>query len=235
VQVKTIVAANASPMTLDGTRTYIIGIERVAIIDPGPLLERHIDAVAEAIGSGVPASVLVTHWHSDHAEGAHALADRLHTSVTPLEDGDVIHTDAGELNAIATPGHTPDHFSFWWKAERAVFCGDLMMGGLDTALVAKPEGDLADYFTSLRVLRSLRPLTIFPAHGPAIGDPGHAIDRYIAHREDRLAQVRLALEEELSFDEITDRVYGIELDARLRPYAHAAVQAYVDYLREHDE
>ena len=220
-------------MTLDGTRTYIIGTERVAIIDPGPLLETHIDAVAEAIGDGVPASILVTHSHPDHADGASALADRLGTSVLDVRDGDIVQTDAGELRTVATPGHTPDHFSFWWHDERAVFCGDLMMGGLDTALVASPEGDLAEYFRSLRLLRALRPLLIFPAHGPAIGDPDDAIDRYIAHREERLTQVRRALADGTEPDHVVDHVYGDSIDQRLRPYAQAAIDAYIDYIREH--
>ena len=220
-------------MTLDGTRTYIIGTERVAIIDPGPLLESHIDAVAEAIGDGVPASILVTHSHPDHAEGAAAMAARLGGTVVAVSHGEIVETDAGDLRAIATPGHTPDHFSFWWNNERAVFCGDLMMGGLDTALVAKPEGDLAAYFTSLRLLRELRPLLIFPAHGPAIGDPDDAIDRYLAHREQRLAQVRRALTDGIEPDLVVEHVYGIGLDPRLRSYAQAAIDAYIHYIREH--
>jgi glyoxylase-like metal-dependent hydrolase (beta-lactamase superfamily II) len=220
-------------MTLDGTRTYIIGTERLAIIDPGPLLETHIHAVAEAIGDGVRASILVTHSHPDHAEGASAMAERLRCSVLRVRDGDIVPTDAGDVRAVATPGHTPDHFSFWLAAERAVFCGDLMMGGLETALVAKPEGDLAAYLGSLRALRELRPLMIFPAHGPAIGDPDDAIDRYLAHREQRLAQVRRALADGLEPDLVVEHVYGIGLDPRLRSYAQAAIDAYIDYIREH--
>ncbi|MGQ0813786.1 MAG: MBL fold metallo-hydrolase [Gemmatimonadota bacterium] len=230
-----IVAANASPMTLDGTRTYMVGHERVAIIDPGPLLAEHLDAVADTVGSGVIAAVLVTHSHPDHAEGAQALAARLGASVQDNRDGDVVHTDAGELRALATPGHTPDHFSFWWQAERAVFCGDLMMGGLDTALVASPEGDLDLYLRSLRMIEALQPRTIYPAHGPQFDNPVAAIERYVAHRELRVAQVLEALAEGAgSDDELIDRIYGSELDARLRPYARAAVQAYVDYVSGRD-
>lgn len=221
-------------MTLDGTRTYIIGRERVAIIDPGPLLDEHLDAIAAAVADGVPASVLVTHSHPDHAEGAAALAHRLGTRVALLRDGEVIATDAGDLRALATPGHTPDHVSFWWERERAVFCGDLMMGGLDTALVAKPEGDLALYLASLDVLRELDPGVIFPAHGAPFEDPGSAIAEYIHHREARLAQVRSALETADSLDELIDTVYGDALDPRLRSYASAAIEAYVDYIREHE-
>lgn len=184
------------------------------------------------MGDGVAASVLVTHDHPDHAEGAAALAARFGTGVRHVIDGDLIYTDDGELRVLATPGHTPDHFSFWWPAARAVFCGDLMMGGLDTALVAKPEGDLADYLESLQRLRGLDPAIIYPAHGPAFTDAPAAIQRYLEHREQRLAQVRDALQDGPQADVLVDRVYGAELDVRLRPYAQAAVQAYVDYIRK---
>lgn len=235
---KTIVAANASPMTLDGTQTYIIGRERVAIIDPGPRLNEHLHAVADAVGGGVPVSVLLTHSHPDHAEGAAALAERLHAvlrsaSMRTLHDGDVIHTDAGDLAAIATPGHTPDHFSFWWEAQRAIFCGDLLMGGMATALVARPEGDLSHYLESLRLLKALQARTIYPAHGPAFDDPAEAIDRYVAHREERIAQVVEGLKDgPLSADALLEQVYGSELDPRLRHYAETAVEAYLAYLRD---
>ena len=220
-------------MTLDGTRTYIIGTRRIAIIDPGPLLDEHLANITAAAGSCDAASVLVTHSHPDHSEGAMALAEMLDTRVESVRDRDIVETDAGALRAIATPGHTPDHISFWWAAERALFCGDLMMGGLDTALVAKPEGDLRDYLASLRVLRDLDPAIIFPAHGDFFTNPIQAIDNYTRHREERVAQVRAALEATRSIDAVLDQVYGSGLDPRLRPYAQAAVDAYVDYIREH--
>ena len=220
-------------MTLDGTQTYLIGSARLAVIDPGPRLQTHLDAVAEAVGSGVVLSVLLTHTHPDHAEGAHELAARLNTSVRELSNDDVIATDAGELRALATPGHTPDHFSFWWPAQRAVFCGDLMMGGMDTALVARPEGSLKDYLASLRVIRQLDPQVIYPAHGPEFRDPQTAIDSYIAHREERVAQVVEGLKDgPLSADALLEQVYGPALDPRIRHYAETAVEAYLAYLRD---
>lgn len=225
-------------MTLDGTRTYLIGRERVAIIDPGPRLADHIHAVAEAVGSGVVAGILLTHAHPDHAEGADALAARLSAPVRSgtartLRNGDVIATDAGELTALATPGHTPDHFSFWWAAQQAVFCGDLLMGGMDTALVARPEGDLAHYLASLGKLKSLRPRVLYPAHGEPFDDPDAAIARYIAHREERIEQVVEGLKDgPLSADALLEQVYGVSLDPRLRHYAETAIEAYLAYLHD---
>ena len=232
-KVRSIIANNASAMTLDGTRTYIIGEKQVAVIDPGPRLEEHQNAVADHVGSGASVYVVVTHDHPDHADGAEALARRFGTVVRAPKDGELIVTDAGPLNVIATPGHTPDHLSFHFPTENAIFCGDLMMGGLDTALVARPEGNLRAYLHSLERLRALRPAIIYPAHGEPFEDSDGAIDRYIRHREDRLRQVADAYHAGArTRDELLDRVYGESLDPRLREYAGAAIEAYIDYLNE---
>ncbi|HUP90009.1 MAG TPA: MBL fold metallo-hydrolase [Longimicrobiales bacterium] len=219
---------------MDGTRTYIVGRSRVAVIDPGPRDAKHLNAVADAVGSGVAASVVVTHLHPDHAEGAVELARMLGTIVRALQHDDEIETDEGELRALYTPGHTPDHFSFWWPHADIVFCGDLMMGGLDTALVAVPEGNLAEYMTSLRAIAQLLPKAIYPAHGDPFLDPQTAISRYMRHREERLDQVRSARAKGLTGDDMFVEVYGSDLDPRLKTYAVEALTAYVDYLNEHE-
>ncbi|HEX6937910.1 MAG TPA: MBL fold metallo-hydrolase [Longimicrobiales bacterium] len=234
--IRTILAPNPSPMTLDGTRTFVVGRRRVAVIDPGPALGAHADAVADAIGDGVVACLLVTHGHADHVEGAPALADRLgapirsHAAGT-LRDGDAVETDAGTLVAVATPGHAPDHFAFHWPAGRAVFCGDLMTGGMDTALVAAPEGDLTAYLASLERVRALAPRVIHPAHGPAFEDPGAAIDAYIRHRREREAQVLAALAAgAASLDGIARAVYGPDLHRALREFTRGTTAAYLEHL-----
>ena len=218
-------------MTLDGTRTYIVGRAHPAIIDPGPNLPAHIDAVAAAVGNRVIASVLITHAHPDHDEGATALAARLNAELPRPSDGETIETGAGDLTALATPGHTPDHLCFMHDSEHAIFCGDLMMGGLDTALVAAPEGNLHDYLASLRRLQALDPRIIYPAHGPAIEDPADAIHRYLQHRDQRIAQAERALKTgPRSANDLVDIIYGPGLDDRLRYYAASAVEAYLEYL-----
>jgi len=231
-------AANPSPLTLDGTRTHIVGRERVAIIDPGPDLPAHIDAVAEAIGGGVSVSILLTHDHPDHAAGADALARRLGTRALRfgdgIDDGQRFDTDAGELIAVATPGHTPDHVAFDWPAGRAVFVGDLMLGGMDTALIAPPEGDLAAYLASLDRVRRIGAQALIPAHGDPFEDADAAIGRYVAHRRQRLARVREAIvaagDDGARADEVTTHVYGGALAADLRVAAEAATHAYLDWL-----
>ena len=233
---RSLLAPNALPMTLDGTRTYLVGTNRIAVIDPGPDSPQHLDAIAGAIGGGVVVAIILTHEHPDHAAGAGSLARRTGAPVRAavagtLSEGDVVPTDAGELRAIATPGHTPDHFAMHWPAERAIFCGDLMMGGLDTALVAPPEGNLRDYLASLDRLHALDAAVLHPAHGPDFTDPQAAIGRYRDHRESRLNAVRQALTSGArTRDALFDAVYGTTVPAEMRPFAEAALSAYTDYL-----
>jgi glyoxylase-like metal-dependent hydrolase (beta-lactamase superfamily II) len=233
---KSLLAPNPSPMTMSGTITYVVGRDEAAVIDPGSADEGHLDAIVGAFAGARVVRILLTHDHPDHATGARQLARRLDARVfslgtRTLRDGSAIPTDEGELIALATPGHSPDHASFHWPAAKAVFCGDLMMGGLDTAVVAAPEGDVGLYLESLERLRSLAVETIYPAHGPAFTDPDAALDRYVRHRHEREQQVLDAIAGgAASPAEITDVVYGAGLDPALRPFAEAAVKAYVKHL-----
>lgn len=234
---RTVLAPNASPLTLDGTQTAIVGRERMVVIDPGSDDPGHLDAIATMIGDGVIVSVLVTHGHPDHAAGASALAERFDCPVLAarsrtLQDGQAVDTDAGALVAVATPGHTPDHFAFHWSAERAVFCGDLMLGGQNTALIAPPEGRLAPYLASLERIRVLEPRVIHPAHGPPFHNPEDALERYVRHREQRQAQVLDALRRGMGdYDSLLDAVYGDTIQPELRRAGTAALKAYLEYLQ----
>jgi hydroxyacylglutathione hydrolase len=230
-----LLAPNPSSMTLTGTRTYLVGWSRVAVIDPGPAAAEHIDGIVHEVGSA-SAEILLTHDHADHAAAAPALARRLHAAVRSrragtLREGDRISTDAGDLYALHTPGHTADHVTFHWPDGYALFCGDLMMGGLDTALVAPPDGDLEDYLRSLHRLRTLPARIIHPAHGPSFTEPRVALDAYLQHREQRTAQVLTALRRgPLHADDIVAAVYGAELVPELRGAARGAIDAYLRYL-----
>lgn len=233
---RSILAPNPSPMTLDGTRTYLLGTENVLIIDPGPFDHGHVDVIVDAVGSARVTGILLTHMHSDHAPAAYLLSDRVNARIHAMSDrimsaGARFYADAGIIVAVPTPGHTPDHVAYHWEEGDAVFCGDLMMGGLDTALVGASEGDLGEYLESLERVRALRPRVIHPAHGPSFEDPDAAIDAYIAHRREREQQVIDALEGGATgIAEITDHVYGDELPDALREVAQDAVRAYLVHL-----
>jgi glyoxylase-like metal-dependent hydrolase (beta-lactamase superfamily II) len=234
---RSFLAPNASPMTLQGTITYVIGRSRIAIIDPGSDSPDHLDALAAVAAEADRAVIIVTHDHPDHSTGALQLAERIRAGLLGgraalLAEGISIDTDDGDLVVIRTPGHAPDHIALHWPDASAIFCGDLMMGGLDTAVVAAPDGDLGAYLDSLERLRLLRPSVIYPAHGPPFTDPEEALDRYARHRRDRLDQVRAAIADgDRDANSITDRIYGDSLDPALHPFAVAAVQAYLAYLR----
>jgi glyoxylase-like metal-dependent hydrolase (beta-lactamase superfamily II) len=249
---QTILASNPSPMTLDGTRTFVVGRERAVVIDPGPDDPAHLDAILAALDGRTPAAILLTHSHPDHADAAPALAARTGAPVRMavgapgfrtdafvsqrLADGERIETDAGALTAVATPGHAPEHVCFLLtegpaEHDRALIAGDMFMGGGDTTLVAPPEGSLTDYLASLDRLEALRPGVIHPAHGPPIADGMEAIRRYRAHRAERIEQVVHALRHgPAAPGELIDRVYGAELHPQLRGAAEGSLRAILSHL-----
>ena len=246
--IRTLLAPNPSPMTLDGTRTFVAG--RV-VIDPGPDDAAHMDAIVDAL-DGAPAAILLTHAHGDHSAAALPLARRtgapvmmargaLHPPLDDadiarwLSDGDEVETEGGTLRAIATPGHAPEHLAFLWNGD-TLFAGDAFMGGSDTTLVAPPEGDLAAYLTTLQRVRELAPAVILPAHGPPIEDADAAVQRYRAHRMERIEQVVRALRAAgpARPGEILDAVYGAALPPGLRLAAEGSLHAILAYLRAAD-
>lgn len=251
--IRTLLAPNPSPMTLDGTRTFLVGRERPAVIDPGPADPSHVEAVLTALGGHRPVSILLTHAHPDHADAAPELARRTGAPVMMargaagprlcegavrwIGERDRVDTDAGELRVVQTPGHAPEHVVFLLEAtggegDRALFAGDLFMGGAHTTLVAPPEGDLTEYLRSLDRVQALNPSAIHPAHGPTIDDPIAAIQRYRAHRAERIAQVERALAEgPARAGELIGRVYGTELHPGLRGAAEGSLRAILHHLR----
>lgn len=248
----TLLAPNPSPMTLDGTRTFIVGRERAAVVDPGPDDAAHRDAILRTLDGRAPHVILLTHGHPDHAEGAGRLVARTGAPlrmargalVPPrgvtewLQDDEQIATDAGVLHAVPTPGHAPEHVCFLWTGgpaehERALLAGDMFMGGGDTTLVAPPEGDLTQYLASLDRLEALRPSAIHPAHGPPLADGAEAIRRYRAHRAERIEQVVRALRQgPAAPGALVDRVYGDTLHPALRGAAEGSLRAILAHLAD---
>ncbi|MFI1967225.1 MBL fold metallo-hydrolase [Streptomyces pathocidini] len=247
-----VLAPNPSAMTLEGTNTWIVAepdSDLAVVIDPGPLDESHLSVViatAEHAGRRV-ALTLLTHGHPDHAEGAARFAELTRTKVRALDpalrlgdeglaEGDVVTTGGLELRIVPTPGHTADSLSFHLPADAAVLTGDTVLGR-GTTVVAHPDGRLGDYLDSLRRLRSLAVDdgvgTVLPGHGPVLEDARGAIEFYLAHRANRLAQVETAVEAgHRTPDEVVAHVYA-DVDRSLWPAAHLSVRAQLDYLREH--
>lgn len=213
------------------------------MIDPGPAVVHHVRAVEAWVSDASRVAIVLTHGHSDHAGSAGALAEALDAPVhgppgVPavdhgLRDGDEVGTDQGVLVAIHTPGHTADHLCFHWPARRAIFAGDLLLGEGDTTWVAEYPGCVADYLASLKRIRALAPEVIYPAHGPPIEDVPAALERYEAHRRQRIAQVERALEAapDASTEDLLMSVYGRELPPRVVGAARASLEALVDFVR----
>jgi glyoxylase-like metal-dependent hydrolase (beta-lactamase superfamily II) len=239
-------------MTLDGTNTWILaepGAELAVVVDPGPDHEGHLRRVADAVvlaGRRV-ALTLLTHHHDDHAAGAarfaeltgspvRALDPRLRLGEEGLGLGEGLDVGGLELRAVQTPGHTADSLSFLLPADGAVLTGDTVLGR-GTTVVAHPDGRLGDYLDSLRRLRTLTEgdgvRTVLPGHGPVLQDAQGAIDYYLVHRANRLAQVETAVEAgHRTPAEIVAHVYA-DVDRAVWPAAELSVRAQLEYLREH--
>ncbi|HXH81154.1 MBL fold metallo-hydrolase [Nocardioides sp.] len=201
-----VLAPNANFMTLDGTNTWVLSSgSQSMVIDPGPAIESHLEAIS-AVGGDV-VGVLLTHHHADHSEAARTFAERHGCGVRALDPacrlgseglagGDVVTVGELEVHVLATPGHTADSLSFVVPSESAVLTGDTVLGR-GTTVVAHPDGSLGAYLDSLDRLHALCSAqgitSIWPGHGPVIDDALGALDHYIAHRRTRLDQVRDAL------------------------------------------
>lgn len=202
-------AANPGPWTGAGNWTYFLPGRHPVLIDAGTGQAAHLEALAAERAAG-PGRVLVTHAHSDHIAGAAAIAARWPETRfakhplpdrdakyavrwTSIGDGDVVDAGDGELQAILTPGHAPDHLAFWHAASRTLFCGDLVVAGSTVVIPATSGGSLTQYLASLERIRALAPARLLPAHGDPIEDPDAAIQRYLEHRHMREREVLAAL------------------------------------------
>jgi glyoxylase-like metal-dependent hydrolase (beta-lactamase superfamily II) len=245
-------------MTLDGTNTWVLRASdssRSVVVDPGPPDPGHLDTVAEAAGD--VSVVLLTHHHLDHSEAARAFAERAGCGVRALDpayrlgseglgDGDVVAVGDLEVRVVATPGHTADSLSFVIPSERTVLTGDTVLGR-GTTVVAHPDGRLGAYLASLERLHALAEAheitSIWPGHGPVIDSALPVLDFYLAHRKERLDQVRDALLTlradtpdgvPLDPDTLPRRIVEVvyaDVDPVLWPAAELSVRAQLDHLR----
>jgi glyoxylase-like metal-dependent hydrolase (beta-lactamase superfamily II) len=227
-------------MTGPGTNSYLVGVSDLVVVDPGPDHAGHLDTLAE-VGAGRIRVVVVTHTHPDHAPGAAGLAVRTGAEVVgfsardgfvpsrPAGEGSELSGDGFTLRALHTPGHASNHLCWLLPQEQMLFSGDHVMEG-STVVIAPPDGDMAQYLTSLRRLARLAPplRSIAPGHGSLITEPAAALRHLIAHRLGREQTVRTALERagRATVDELLPEVYA-DVREELLPVARRSLWAHL--------
>lgn len=201
-------AENPGPFTLDGTRSYRVGRRKAVLLDPGPALDSHADALLELVRGAEELTIGLTHGHGDHCGGLDNLLARLathrpglpvdvvgpgHPRARPLTRGELLVTDEGSLSFLPTPGHTRDHGSYFWREEGFLFAGDLVLGEGTTTWVGEYQEAVADYLASLTDAAALEPRVLLPTHGPALLDVPGSLQMYRRHRLARVDAARAAL------------------------------------------
>ena len=240
-----VTARNGGPFTFRGTGTYIVGDGAVAVIDPGPDLPEHVDALLKALDGETVSHIVITHTHLDHSPAAKALkaatgaptygygphgAGKRERGVTVeaggdmdfvpdvvVRDGDTVEGRGWRLQALHTPGHTSNHLCFRWADTNQLFSGDHVMGW-STSVISPPDGDMGDYMASLDRLLGRPEGLYWPTHGPAIRAPETFVRGFIAHRREREDQLLACLKDGVGrIDQMVPRVY-----ADVAPALHAA-------------
>ncbi len=257
--IRRLVANNPGPFTFRGTGVYIIGHGDVAIIDPGPDDDAHIEALLRAIEGERVTHILVTHRHMDHSPAAHPLAARTgakvySSTITPkpsdcdtlrleasddhlfqpdinVADGDRFSGPGWTIEAVFTPGHTTNHMAYALIEENALFPGDHIMGW-STTVIGPPDGDMTAYFDSLEKVRARDFTTLWPTHGPPVRDVRPFVQAFIDHRRAREAQIIAQMEAgRTSIKDMVSVIYA-DVDKRLHPAACHSVLAHMIRLVE---
>ena len=245
-----VLAHNPSAFTYYGTQTYLLGERQVALIDPGPDLPEHLDALERAIDGREIVAIMCTHTHRDHSPAARPLAERTGAPIigcAPLAletagpradasfdgdyapdrvlgDGEAVSIDGTAIKAVATPGHTSNHLCFAYAD--ALFTGDHVMGW-STTVIFPPDGDMADYIASLEKLRRREDRIYYPAHGAPVTNPGQYVRHLIGHRMQREKQIlSLIRDTPRPVPDIVAKAYP-GLDPRLTTAAGGSVLAHL--------
>jgi glyoxylase-like metal-dependent hydrolase (beta-lactamase superfamily II) len=228
-------AGNPGPFTLSGTNSWIVGRGPAWLVDPGPALDDHLAALfGEIVARGGLGGVVLTHDHVDHSEAVPAVMGQF--AGVPLAaargDVDVLLTDGsrvGPFEAVATPGHAPDHLAY--VVGDVALTGDAVLGE-GSVFIAPDPGALASYLDGLSKLRNRELSVIGPGHGPPVGDPPAKLDEYIAHRLDRERRLLAALDAgKRSTDELLDEVWA-DAPPGLRMAAAVTLAAHLDKLSD---
>jgi glyoxylase-like metal-dependent hydrolase (beta-lactamase superfamily II) len=250
--IRRVLADNPSPFTFTGTQSFIVGRGEVAVIDPGPDLANHVEALLAATAGERIAAIVCTHTHRDHSPAARRLQQatdapiigcaalafedqgpRADDSFDPdyrpdrvLADGEQLNGDGWTLQAVATPGHTSNHLCYFLPQENALFSGDHVMGW-STTIVSPPDGDMADYMASLAKLQAREERIYYPAHGPTIEAPHKLLRGLVLHRRQREGQILAEIKRgEGHIPQMVARMYK-SIDPRLHPAAGRSVLAHL--------
>ncbi len=254
--VRRVIAPNPGPFTYTGTGVYIIGRGDVTVIDPGPVINAHFDALKAELDGERVTHVLVTHSHMDHSPLAHPLADwagcKVYAKGPAIPTESEVRMEAGDdlsfkpdmtigdgftvsgpgwtVEAIETPGHTSNHLCFALHEENALFSGDHIMGW-STTVISPPDGDMGDYLESLAKIRDLDFKTIYPTHGPPIeAAPSAFVQSYIDHRHKREAAIIERLKAgDRSIPQMVKTIYA-DVDSKLHPAACHSVLGHMIHL-----
>lgn len=257
--IRRVVAGNPSAFTFHGTGTYIVGHGAVAVIDPGPLLDSHVDALVRALGRERVTHIVITHTHRDHSPAARPLkqatgaptygfgphgsgradgggeveegADRDFVPDIRVRDGDRIEGDGWTLEAVHTPGHTSNHLCYALLEENALFPGDHVMGW-STTVVSPPDGDMRAYMRSLERLRARGEEVFWPTHGPPITEPRNFVAALLAHRHEREDQILACLAHDAStIPEMVEIMYA-DVGRHLHAAAARSVLSHLIHMAE---
>lgn len=249
-----LLADNPGPFTFKGTGVYIVGARDVAVIDPGPAIPAHVEALKRALDGRRVSHIFVTHTHADHSPAAQPLkewsgaktygfgphgsgkaeegvkveegGDMAFVPDVWVRDGETIEGDGFAFECVHTPGHTSNHMCFALKEEEALFTGDHVMGW-STTVVTPPDGDMAQYMASLRKLLARDDAVLYPTHGGPIRDPKPFLQAYIGHRLEREAQIVQCLRDGIAtVPKMVARIYA-DIDKRLHPAAARSVLAHL--------
>ena len=252
--IRRVICRNPSAFTYHGTGTYILGRGKVAIVDPGPDEPEHVAALLNAVRGETVSHILITHTHGDHSPASAALqaatgaptygygphptrpderpdqgGDYTFKPDVVLNDGDRVVGQGWTVEALHTPGHISNHLCFALAEEKTLFSGDHVMGW-STSVISPPDGDMADYFASLRKLLPREERLYYPTHGPGVPDPVPFVRDFIAHREDRERQIGAVLAQGPStIPEMVKTMYR-EVPAHLHPAAARSVLAHLIHM-----
>ena len=258
--IRRVIARNPSRFTFHGTGTYILGHGKVAVIDPGPDLPEHVEAIRNSLQGEEITHLLVTHTHRDHspacrdlqavcdaktyAYGPHGAGklergidveeggDMAFTPDVKINHGDIIEGDGWSVECVFTPGHTSNHMCFQLREEQALFSGDHVMGW-STSIISPPDGDMGDYMNSLELLLERDDKVFWPTHGTCISDPKTFVRAFIEHRKEREQQILNCLDHGIvTIKEMVPQMYHQDVPPEMYPAAARSVFATIIYLVE---